>query len=234
VGLAAGTSWIVLLPLKPLTVAKSRLDHPDRGSLALAMAMDTVTAALAVEPEVVAAVLVVTNDRRAREALTGPAEPGETPPGIDPSAGAGGRLLVVPDRPDQGLNAALEDAARTARERWPTCGVAAMSADLAALRPAELRDALLAAPAQGRGVVADAAGSGTVLLTAAPSARLRPQFGPGSHAAHVGTGAVDLTTALGGSVTGLRRDVDTVHDLTAARRLGVGPATLGVLSGAAR
>jgi 2-phospho-L-lactate guanylyltransferase len=234
VGPAAGTSWIVLLPLKPLTVAKSRLDHPDRGSLALAMAVDTVSAALAVEPEVVAAVLVVTNDRRAREALSGQAGPGETPPGTGPSAGAGGRLLVVPDRPERGLNAALEDAAGTARERWPACGVAAMSADLAALRPAELRDALLAAPARGRGIVADAAGSGTVLLTAAPAAPLRPQFGPGSHAAHVGTGAVDLTTALGRSVTGLRRDVDTVHDLTAARLLGVGPATLGVLSGAAR
>jgi 2-phospho-L-lactate guanylyltransferase len=69
-----------------------------------------------------------------------------------------------------------------------------------------------------------------VLLTAAPLAALRPQFGPGSHAAHVGAGAVDLTAALGGCVTGLRRDVDTLQDLTAARRLGVGPATADVLS----
>jgi 2-phospho-L-lactate guanylyltransferase len=136
----------------------------------------------------------------------------------------------VPDRPERGLNAALAHAATAARERWPGCGVAAMSADLAALRPAELRDALLAAPPRGRGVVADATGSGTVLLTAAPVAPLRPQFGPRSHAAHVGAGAVDLTVTLGSAVSGLRQDVDTLRDLTAARRLGVGPATAGVLS----
>jgi 2-phospho-L-lactate guanylyltransferase len=129
-----------------------------------------------------------------------------------------------------GLNPALRYAATVARCRWPGLGVAALSADLAALRPAELRLALRRAPAPGRSMVSDAAGTGTVLLTASQGLDLAPSFGPDSQRAHLASGAVDLTAPLGDDVRGLRRDVDTVDDLAAADQLGVGPATRAVLS----
>ena len=214
-------SWTVLLPLKPLTAAKTRLDHPDRSAIALAMAQDTVAAVLAAGDDLVAEVIVITDDPRARAALAGldqPAAPRQRP-----------RLLLVADEPASGLNPALAHGARLARQRRPGCGVAALSADLPALRPDELRTALRAAPPGARAVLADAAGTGTVLLAAAPGQPLDPAFGPGSHAAHLGSGAVDLTGELAGAVPGLRRDVDTLADLAAARALGVGPATAGAL-----
>jgi 2-phospho-L-lactate guanylyltransferase len=207
---------VVLVPLKPLAAAKTRLVRPDRGALALAMAVDTVGAALAAGPDVVAAAAVVTNDPGASSVFARLVPGGE-------------RVAVVPDLPANGLNEALRHAAQVAGRRWPGLGVAALSADLAALRPAELRRALLAAPTGGRGVVADAQGTGTVLLTASAGVELGPAFGPGSYRAHIASGALDLTPQLGPAVAGLRRDVDTVADLEAARQLGVGPATREVL-----
>jgi 2-phospho-L-lactate guanylyltransferase len=229
-------AWVVLLALKPLSAAKTRLARPDRPALTLAMALDTVDAALAVGPDVVAAVLVVTNDPWASSALAR----------VRPAAGSGrgratggdgdridgrDRVAVVRDLPDAGLNEALRHAARVAGRRWPGRGVAALSADLASLRPTQLHRALTAAPVDGRGVVADAPGTGTVLLTASPGIELGPAFGPDSRRAHTASGAVDLTARLGATVSGLRRDVDTVADLDVALRLGVGPATREVLDG---
>lgn len=241
--------WVVLVPLKPLTAAKSRLDRPDRGALALAMALDTARAVLDAGEGVVGLV-VVTDDPRARRALTELArDRSEIPAGTD-SAGNGsaggvggttgvggaygltraGRLLVAADEPNRGLNPALAHGAALARRIHPGCAVAAVSADLPALRPAELRRALAAAPPSGRGVLADAVGTGTVLLSAAPGASLYPSFGPGSFEAHLDSGAVDLTTLLADTVPGLRRDVDTVADLNTARSLGLGPATARALA----
>ncbi|CAO5164634.1 Phosphoenolpyruvate guanylyltransferase [Frankia sp. AiPs1] len=212
------TPWTVLVPLKNLARAKSRLQRPDRSSLALAMALDTVTAVLANTPELVGAVVVVCSDRAVSEALTrsraGPADP---------------RLLVLPDRPGAGLNPALRHGETYARLRWPARPLAAMSADLPALRPAELRRALVAAGPPARAVLADAAGSGTVLLTTMPGVPLAPLFGAHSHAAHRRSGAVDLTGSLGAAVPGLRRDVDTTADLDQALRLGVGAHTAAAL-----
>jgi 2-phospho-L-lactate guanylyltransferase len=194
---------VVVVPVKPLPAAKSRLARPDRAEVALAMAVDTVTAARAAGVQVV----VVTDDDRARAALAAPA------------------VLVVGDEPDAGLNPALDHGASVAAARWPERGVAALSADLPALRPDALRRALAAASGHRRAVVADAAGTGTVLLTAAPGAALRPAFGPGSRDAHTGDGAHDLTDELGPAVASLRRDVDTVADLRDALALGAGPRT---------
>jgi 2-phospho-L-lactate guanylyltransferase len=213
--------WVVIVPVKPTAVGKSRLDHPDRPAIALAMASDTVAAAAAVDEDLLSAVLVVTDDPLARATVE--------------AIGPGRPVVVVGDEPDAGLNAALAHGAALAARRWPGHGVAALSADLGALRAAELRTALLAAeptgaPGSGRAVLADAAGSGTVLLTAAPGVALRPAFGPDSRAAHVRSGARDLTAALGASVPGLRRDVDTLADLRAALALGAGPATRRILA----
>ncbi|MDQ1672918.1 MAG: 2-phospho-L-lactate/phosphoenolpyruvate guanylyltransferase, partial [Frankiaceae bacterium] len=71
--------WVAVVPVKALPEAKSRLDREDRADLALAMATDTVAAAAACDA--VSAVVVVTDDRRVRDAL----EPLAT---------------VVPDEPD--------------------------------------------------------------------------------------------------------------------------------------
>jgi 2-phospho-L-lactate/phosphoenolpyruvate guanylyltransferase len=197
--------WSVLLPVKVLARAKSRLADlagPRRGELALALACDTVTAVLGCEAA--ARVVVITDDPVAAAALR--------------ELGA----LVIPDEPRDGLNAALRHGAAFAAARWPGCGTAALSADLPALRPAELARALNAAAAWPTAFVADAAGDGTTLYTAAPGAAFRPAFGPASRARHAAGGAAELEP---GDIPGLRRDVDTPADLRGAAALGLGPRT---------
>jgi 2-phospho-L-lactate guanylyltransferase len=197
--------WSLVVPVKVLSRAKSRLAAlagPDRPALALAMAADTVTAALRC-PDV-ARVLVVTGDRQAAAELSG--------------LGA----VIVAERPGRGLNPALRQGAAQAGARWPRSGVAALAADLPALRPAELAGALQAAARWPQAFVADAAGSGTTLYTVRPGTAFRPRFGPGSAARHRAAGAVPLTQP---SLASLRCDVDAPPDLDAAGRLGLGTRT---------
>jgi 2-phospho-L-lactate guanylyltransferase len=199
-------AWSVLMPVKVLAEAKSRLagpaglSVPRRAELALALASDTVTAVLG--SDAVARVIVITDDPAAAAALAG--------------LGA----LVVPDEPRAGLNPALRHGARFAAARWPGEGTAALSADLPALRPEQVSRALRAAAAWPTAFVADAAGDGTTLYTAAPGAAFRPAFGLASRARHAAGGAVEL--GLDG-IPGLRRDVDTPSDLRGAAALGLGP-----------
>ena len=197
--------WSVLLPVKVLAQAKSRLAElagPRRGELALALACDTVSAVLRTAQA--ARAVVITDDQVAATALR---ELGS---------------LVIPDEPRAGLNAALRHGAAFATARWPGCGTAALSADLPALRPAELMRALHAAAAWPTAFVADAAGDGTTLYTAAPGAAFRPGFGLASRARHAADGAAELELA---DIPGLRRDVDTPADLRGAAALGLGPHT---------
>ena len=183
---SALTTWSVVMPVKVLARAKSRLAGlagPRRGELALALACDTVTAVLACEAA--SRVIVITDDQVAAVTLGG--------------LGA----LVVPDEPRDGLNAALRYGAGYAAARWPDAGTAALSADLPALRPAELDRALVAAAAWPTAFVADAAGDGTTLYTAAPGAAFRPAFGLASRARHAAGGAVELGRQdLGGAAPG--------------------------------
>ena len=144
-----------------------------------------------------------------------------------------GRILVIKDRDDDqpdtgvhvlvqsepGLNNALREGAALAAARWPDDGVAALVGDLPALRPEDLDEALAAAAHHARAYVADAAGTGTTLLTAGPGTELLPEFGAGSAARHARTAAV-LPAGRG-----LRQDVDTTEDLAAAAAIGLGPAT---------
>ena len=209
----------LVIPVKELRLAKTRLapasaavadpdDHPGSGHavlharLALALAADTLAAVLA---SGVRRVAVVTPDPRVT--------------GLVPD-GATARPLPVAD-PGRGLNAAVRAGIDALAGDGP---VAALLADLPALRPAELDDALAAA---GRALrhapaafVADHTGTGTALLVLRRD--FTPRFGPGSAAAHRRAGAV----ALGGDWPGLRHDVDTPADLAEVRALGVGPATL--------
>jgi 2-phospho-L-lactate/phosphoenolpyruvate guanylyltransferase len=198
-------TWSVLMPVKVLDQAKSRLAEltgPRRAEFALALARDTVTAVLgSIKPGPAARVIVITDDQVAAVALA--------------ALGA----LVIPDEPRAGLNAALRHGAGYAA-RWPQSGMAALSADLPALRPAELGQALSAAAAWPTAFVADAAGDGTTMYAATPGAAFRPAFGLASRARHAAGGAVEL--ALDG-IPGLRLDVDTPDDLRGAAGLGLGP-----------
>ena len=198
--------WTLVIPLKPLARAKSRLADTAadgvRPTLALAFAQDTVAAALA-SPSV-KDVAVVTDDALAGREL----------------AALGAR--IVTDEPRGGLNAALAYAADTVRAARPQTPVAALNADLPALRPLELARVLDAAAEFPRAFLADAAAIGTTLLTAAPGRELLPAFGPDSRARHRASGAAELTLT---EVDSVRQDVDTGEDLRAALALGVGHHT---------
>jgi 2-phospho-L-lactate guanylyltransferase len=200
--------WAVVVPVKRLAVAKTRLGVADdvRIDLALAMAVDTVTAAQACA--VVERVVIVTDEIDAAVAVR--------------RLGA----LTVADAPDAGLNPALSHGAGEALRGHEGLGIAALSSDLPALRPAALERVLSAAARHSTAVVADAGGAGTTVLTARRAADFAPHFGPESLRAHVGAGARNLTDIAEAAV---RRDVDTVDDLRAAARLGLGDATSAVL-----
>ncbi|MET9257235.1 2-phospho-L-lactate guanylyltransferase [Streptomyces sp. NPDC003717] len=198
--------WTLVVPVKSLARAKSRLadtaDDGVRPDLALAFALDTAAAALACPA--VADVAVVTDDPRAGREL----------------AALGAR--VVAEEPGGALNAALAQGARAVRAARPEAPLAALNADLPALRPAELARVLAAAAAFPRAFLADAAGIGTTLLSARPGRELAPAFGPDSRARHRASGAAELGLT---AVDSVRQDVDTGDDLRTALSLGVGPRT---------
>jgi 2-phospho-L-lactate guanylyltransferase len=196
----------LVIPLKALSRAKSRLSDTAadglRPGLALAFAQDTVAAALACPA--VRDVAVVTGDVRAGREL----------------AALGAR--IVSDEPGGGLNAALAHAASVVRARSPQSPLAALNADLPALRPLELARVLTAAAEFPRAFLPDAAGIGTTLLAAATDRELLPAFGTDSRARHRASGAAELLLT---AVDSVRQDVDTGADLRAALALGVGPRT---------
>ena len=203
-----GIRWCLVVPVKLLHLAKSRLStDPDvRAALALAFAADTVAAALRA-PSVLE-VVVVTDD---------------------PTAAALVHRLgaeVVADEPDAGLNPALRHGAAHAADRHPECGVGALSADLPALKSADLENALQRAAAVGTAVVPDSAGTGTTAYLVTPGRKFDPTFGPESLKAHMDAGARPLPVD---DLPSLRRDVDTRADLNAAFALGLGPHTMATL-----
>ena len=205
---ASATPWGVVVPVKRLAQAKTRLAAYGgalRQELALAFAADVVAAAL--RCEAVWRVLVVSDDARATPLLQ--------------ALGA----VVVADAPDAGLNPALRHGADLLRAERPGCGVATVSADLPSLRPQDLAAALAQVAAGERGFVADADGRGTTLLAAGPGADLAPAYGGGSRAGHLASGARELAAP-----PALRRDVDTPEDLRRALALGLGPRTAEVVA----
>ena len=158
-------SWGVVVPVKLLHLAKTRLGAygpAGRAELALAFAGDVVDAARACPS--VHEVLVVTDDVRAARALAGPG------------------VRVVPDLRDAGHNPALAHGALLLRAGDPEAGVAALSADLPAVRSDDLAAALACVGA--RAFVSDTSGAGTTLLAAAPGYPLDPSYGAGSAARH--------------------------------------------------
>jgi 2-phospho-L-lactate guanylyltransferase len=198
--------WTVLVPVKGLPQAKSRLaeatrSDADHAQLVQAIRADTLRAVG--NAQGVARVVLIT-DRAAADGS----------PAND--------LMLVQTRP--GLNEAIEQGAGYAAGRWPTDGIAALVGDLPALTAAELDDALNLAAGYRRSFVPDSEGIGTSMLAAVPGVALRPRFGTDSAARH----SSDADRLDAGP--GLRQDVDTPGDLNAARALGLGPATEAVLA----
>lgn len=203
------TRFVVLVPVKTLALAKSRLSGlPDarRQALAAAFAQDTIAAVL--DTPLVDRVLVLTDDFRFADKLA--------------SAGC----TVIPDGAGDDLNASLTQAAADARRRWPGLRPVAVTADLPTLTSGDLSRALGSVPA-GPAYVADHQGSGTTLYTA-EYAEFAPLFGTGSASEHARSGA----TAIEGDLPSLRLDVDDVGDLGRALALGVGTHTATVTDGA--
>lgn len=209
--------WDVVVPVKLLTVAKSRLGAYGDGArqqLALAFAADVVLAARHCQR--VRHVLVVTDDTLATATLA--------------ALGA----QITPDPAAAGLNAALRHGAeligteRLGRADRPgregRRGVVTISSDLPAMGAADLDAVLARLPGQHRAFVADTDNRGTTLLAAPHGLALDPAFGPGSRQRHRDSGAVEVDGR-----PALRRDVDTPEDLAAACGLGVGPHTRAVL-----
>lgn len=153
---ARGPGWTIVVPLKVLPNAKSRLatslSPAQHAELVSAIRNDTLAAARAVAQVVVVA-----------DAPT---------PGAD---------LV---QRSAGLNGALRDAAAYVHRRRPEDWIAALVGDLPALRADELAAALEAACEHRCSYIADAAGTGTTLLAVAPGVPFDPQFGDGSAARH--------------------------------------------------
>lgn len=207
----ARSDWVVVMPVKVLSAAKTRLDAAGGllESLAFAFFQDTLTALLA--SSAVARVIVATADHRVAE-----------------WAAALG-CTVVSDVGHPGINPAARWAALQA---LPTSPIAVMVSDLPSLTPAAVDAVLAAASVQSRSFLADAAGTGTTMWMAAPGQPVDPRFGLDSCAAHVAAGNVDLARADDlrlHAIAPARRDVDTDADLADARHIGLGAHTRDLL-----
>lgn len=206
-------TWTLVVPVKVVAQAKTRLagdlSPAERAALVRAMVLDTLSAARGAPT--VGRVLVVTDDDLLVAGLP---------------ATVGAPVGVVPEPiPARGLNAAIRAGIARARSASPV-PVAVLLGDLPALRPAALDAALVAASGHALGVVVDADGTGTTLLTAAVGVELRPAFGVGSAAEHRRRGHVEIDVP---ARSGLRQDVDVLTDLDAVATLGPGPRTAEVL-----
>lgn len=210
--------WTIVVPVKALDRAKSRLSRAlpasARRALVLAMATDVLQATIRTPG--VARVRVVTSDpdvatlarRLGLEIVPEPvhAHDSAAPPDLDP------------------LNAAL--AAAILGVTGPA-GV--VTADLPELRPEHLAGILSAAASHPHSVVPDHRGAGTTMAfwTGEDGVRV-PRFGVDSAARHLSEGgAVPLHGVDPSGASG--RDVDTPEDVAALAGLRVGEATAAVL-----
>jgi 2-phospho-L-lactate/phosphoenolpyruvate guanylyltransferase len=193
--------WRVLIPVKPLAEAKTRidLDPQTRADLVLAMCRDVVAAATSAPN--VDRVQVISTDPRVAAAVL--------PLGAD--------LWQAPGV--TGLNAELEAALTAVPEDR---GVAMLMADLPCLTSGLVAEILDTAPTSRASFVPDLADQGTTMLLQPPNVRVAPRFGRRSATAH-GTVATPMTSDR--SWWGARRDIDTLQDLEFAAQLDPGPYT---------
>lgn len=205
----SASGWTIIVPVKPAAIGKSRLSGvPDREALARALALDTIAAAAATPR--VSRVVVVTDDAELSALVA-------QWPAVD----------VTAEGDVRGLDAAIALGAEAAGQGTPR---AALLGDVPALTPHDLDAALDLAGRVERGLVPDAEGTGSTLVTARPGAVWVSAFGAGSAARHRLLGCADLAVPRDST---LRRDVDTAVQLAEAVALGVGPRTAAVLAAAA-
>ena len=202
--------WALVIPVKPLDRAKSRLAGlagPRRGELALAMAADTVRALLA--SPAVAVVIVVTDDAAAGAEL-----------------GALG-AVVIPDRPAAGLNPALEFGAAYAAAAVAGPRPGGPGRRPARAAPGRDRRPRWPRPAAGRRrSCRTRPGPGTTLYTAGPGggvpARVRARLGGPARGRRRGrTRPCRASRACGRTWTRRRT-------CSRAAALGLGPRTTAV------
>lgn len=207
------TPFTVVMPMKAWDRAKSRLhDEPAaRSALAEAFARDTLAAVLACSE--VGIVVVVTRGELV----------------VPYVRGAGAQVIQEPaDRTLDALGSAIRHGIAWAAEHRPYAPVAVVPSDLPALTSDALGELLRDAAAHSFAFVADANGDGTTILTSRTPELIHAGYGPESAERHRGYGAYELAAS-----PELRQDVDTLDDLVAADRLGLGEHTRRTYAGLA-
>jgi 2-phospho-L-lactate guanylyltransferase len=191
-----------VLPVKRFGAAKQRLaggiDDERRAAVVVAMLADVLEAIG--EARSIERTIVVTSEPSAAEL----------------AAGAG--TEVLPD-PDEGghSRAALAGIAR-ARELGARC-VVLLPGDCPLLDPRELERLLTGMPERFVAVVPDRHGTGTNALALAPPDAIRPAFGEGSCARHVGAARKAGIPYAVEELPSLALDLDTPADVIALTRV---------------
>lgn len=201
----AAETWTVIVPVKPLGEAKSRLraEDPTADAWARAFLSDVLAAISTVQR--ISTTIVATSD-----------------PEVSALAQRWG-ATVIDDSPAPGINGAVTHAAQFAPEGT---GIAVVVSDLPLLTPEALTRVLSYADQHVTSFLADLDGTGTTMWMTHDRAHLPPHFGSGSRAAHRAAGAIDI--ALEQEDPGLlpaRSDIDTLADLERAGDGLLGPAT---------
>ena len=201
VALQDGLGWSVIIPVKALHAAKSRMSAAiPPAELAFAFFEDTLAAVVSC-PDV-SEVLVATQDAR-----------------IEARAREEG-CRVVRDGQHPGINAAVAWAAGHARA---SDRLAVVVSDLPCLTPGALTSVLDAAARHPTAFLADADGTGTAMWFGTDGTTLTTHFGADSRAAHRAAGAVELVEAQPASVgvwAGARRAVAKPARLYPAKEAG--------------
>lgn len=198
------TPWRVLIPVKALDLAKSRIElvAPMRRSLAIAMLNDVIAACAGV-PEVHGVAVVTADD--------------------DAATWARSSQAAVIRCPGVGLNHDLTTAMNEVAATSPELGIAIIVADLPSLSTDDLRAVLHEAPSDSAAFVAGQDG-GTTILLQPPGISIQPAFGINSSASHR-----HVANELVSAPDALRCDVDSMDDLFEAARVGVGGHTVAWL-----
>lgn len=198
------SSWTVIVPVKRLEAAKSRLGPAgeSRQHLARAFALDTLAACR--DTPGIGDVIVVSSERLVGTGLTAD--------------------RWVRD-PGGGINAALAAGSQAAGNGT---ALLALLSDLPSVRSTDIALLLHLSTQHPRAFLSDMGGTGTTALVARRGSALDPRFGPRSRAAHRLSGAVELQHP---DLIRARRDVDTPIDLSDAIRLGLGPESQSVVRG---
>lgn len=214
-GRPADDGLIIVLPAKHLSHAKSRMAIPDGARAKLAMDLLAHAVTVTTSTPLVRAVVVVTPDERIADAVRRR--------GVE----------VVLERAATGLNQALVLGRAHARLFAPRSSVGLLVADLPGLASADLEAVHAEFLRLGHLVahVPDRAGTGTTMVLHTAGTDPTPLFGPHSARRHRQAGF----PAVGATLTGLRRDVDTVADLRGINTLdGVDEPAIEQASGGAR